>query len=712
MRLGWLLVVGACGSSGPVAFSAGSGSGSGATASATELRPPDALGTTQPPATKRPATTPSPSTPAEPSRTDVVQLGLGWWHSCALHHDGAVSCWGANKHPQFDVGDDRVRSVPIAARPASDAIQIAASGYRTCVLDRAGAVSCWRGLDGSAARAASELTSLLVPPIAQIQGPCFRTRAGGVMCWNEHDELVTVPGIAAARDVAAWGGTGCAIVGAGNVACWDHRNFGPASKVPAAVPVRGITNAVQIAAGGGLACAVLRNRRVTCWSGKFEGHPRMPRSPQEMLAHPDPIIVRPVAGIADATGVIVTTTDACALRASGAVACWNRDLATVRPVARAMATLIGVTALAGAGHHACALLGAREIACWGTNLWGELGNGWSTSRSIPIDVPGMTDVVALSAGFRDSYCALRRSGRLTCWGGPPQAMHSPDPRRAASFAPEVPLEVAGLPAIVDAAGDPVDARGAVWARTEGGYARKAVPASSTASQYCAIARGGQLWCWRFARPGAERVPPVDLTPAAVQAIPDAVAVADGANRSCALRATGNISCLFGDDRLAAEPIDVRGITDAIRLAVGQSYLVSDDCAVRKDRSVWCWRWSAPSDRQPRDMALARAPAAVGVDDAVAIGVGSDAACAVRATGGVACWGNNDRGQLGDGEVRGHTRPAPVRDLRDAVAIVVGNKHACALRRTGHVACWGDTSGGAVGTFTTTWIATPVAVVWP
>jgi alpha-tubulin suppressor-like RCC1 family protein len=52
---------------------------------------------------------------------------------------------------------------------------------------------------------------------------------------------------------------------------------------------------------------------------------------------------------------------------------------------------------------------------------------------------------------------------------------------------------------------------------------------------------------------------------------------------------------------------------------------------------------------------------VGVDDATDVSIGFGHACAVRETGAIACWGNNDRYQLGDG----------TRDVRYAPVTVLG-----------------------------------------
>jgi alpha-tubulin suppressor-like RCC1 family protein len=672
-----------------------------------------------------------------PSRADIVQLALGAAHSCALHSDGAVSCWGRNRQLQLGIPDPGDRSVPVAARPASGAIQIAAAFDRTCVLDRAGAVSCW-GARGSSSSAVP--VALALPPVAQIRDSCLRMRDGSVACWTLDGTLEAIAGVADARDVAAWGVRGCAVVGDGKVACWGYADLRHrfSGHLAAATPVDGVTGAVQVAAGEQFACAVLRDRRVSCWGVAHDGQlgrGRVPPRPKPSMWWRPPAMLPPgpVVGIDDAIAVVAGSDQACALRAGGAVACWGKDpsaaVATPIAVARPVAGLSGVTALATSGvafdrevwhGHSCALRGGRDLVCWGSGAAGQLGNGWSRSRTSPIDVPGLGDAVALSTTSMTTHCALRRTGRLACWGLPIESHHIGFDQAWALHAKHAGrvVDVAGLPPITDAAGAPVDARGTVWSLAPDRHllARKRVPPATTASSRCAVARGGQLWCWRqhdlfdpHARePRSQPVP----------AVRDAVAVHDSADRTCALRRTGAITCLFGyyDDGLDVHrPFDVPGVTDASQLALGASFGSSLDCAIRADRSVWCWRWPAPSTRSsgaPPFVAPALAPFAAGVTDAVAVDVGSDAACAVRGDGLVLCWGSNDLGQLGDGTTIHRATPTAVRELGDATGIALGDKHACALRRTGQVACWGDTMGGAAGTFATGWIERPVAVAWP
>jgi alpha-tubulin suppressor-like RCC1 family protein len=82
--------------------------------------------------------------------------------------------------------------------------------------------------------------------------------------------------------------------------------------------------------------------------------------------------------------------------------------------------------------------------------------------------------------------------------------------------------------------------------------------------------------------------------------------------------------------------------------------------------------------------------------ALALAVGSYSACAVLSTGGVACWGENGSGQLGDGTTSNSAVPVAVAGIGTATAVSLGYDTACALLSGGTVACWGLDDNGQLG----------------
>jgi alpha-tubulin suppressor-like RCC1 family protein len=86
------------------------------------------------------------------------------------------------------------------------------------------------------------------------------------------------------------------------------------------------------------------------------------------------------------------------------------------------------------------------------------------------------------------------------------------------------------------------------------------------------------------------------------------------------------------------------------------------------------------------------------------------ACAVEARGGVACWGYNEYGQLGDGTTTFRGSPIRVPGVDDAVEVAAAGSYTCVRRTSGAVSCWGANGGGQLGDGTTIDRLAPVEVV--
>jgi alpha-tubulin suppressor-like RCC1 family protein len=90
----------------------------------------------------------------------------------------------------------------------------------------------------------------------------------------------------------------------------------------------------------------------------------------------------------------------------------------------------------------------------------------------------------------------------------------------------------------------------------------------------------------------------------------------------------------------------------------------------------------------------------GIDDAAFVAVGRDFSCVLRRGGSVACWGNNEDGQLGDGKGVEpgalSLSPVEVEGLRGVKQISLGEYHACARLDGGRVSCWGNGANGQIG----------------
>ena len=131
------------------------------------------------------------------------------------------------------------------------------------------------------------------------------------------------------------------------------------------------------------------------------------------------------------------------------------------------------------------------------------------------------------------------------------------------------------------------------------------------------------------------------------------------------------------------------------------------CALRASGRVLCWgdnQYGSLGDGTTTSRAL---PTLVfGLTDAIEVSVGGKNdntrltygahACARRDSGAVLCWGNNLFGQIGDGTTISRQYPTVVPGLTDAVEVAIGGTHSCARRVTGTVVCWGQNNYGQLG----------------
>ncbi|MEU4239655.1 hypothetical protein [Actinoplanes sp. NPDC026619] len=81
----------------------------------------------------------------------------------------------------------------------------------------------------------------------------------------------------------------------------------------------------------------------------------------------------------------------------------------------------------------------------------------------------------------------------------------------------------------------------------------------------------------------------------------------------------------------------------------------------------------------------------------AVAIGADEfICAIRSDRSLWCWGNNSYGELGDGTTADRAHPVLVSGGGFWSAVAPGLRHACGLRTDSTLWCWGDNGQGQLG----------------
>jgi alpha-tubulin suppressor-like RCC1 family protein len=140
--------------------------------------------------------------------------------------------------------------------------------------------------------------------------------------------------------------------------------------------------------------------------------------------------------------------------------------------------------------------------------------------------------------------------------------------------------------------------------------------------------------------------------------------------------------------IGAPPLTATG------LAVGAHH----SCALLQTGQIACWGdgdlGQLGDGVAGKDYHRPYAAIVPGIVDAVLVRAGGDTTCALVKSGAAYCWGDGAYGQLGDGTAKeGYFQPAPVavKDLADAIDLSVSSSGACAVVSDGTVRCWGKNS---------------------
>lgn len=584
----------------------------------------------------------------------ATRLDTGYGHTCAVTSSGGVRCWGRGSLGQLGGGVTQGYSIPpVAVSGVHEASAVATGALHSCALLTSGRVRCW-GL--------STYGTL--------------GNGGGAPTFGP----VEVSGLTTVVAITAGYLHSCALLADGTARCWGYNADGQLGNntqthQSSPVTVLDLSGIVELKAGQYHTCARLGDGTLRCWGAGGSGELGNGANLRSLV----PV---QVSGISTAVQITAGESASCARLADLSVRCWGwnffRQLGNDSQTAAntpVTAAISGVVDLEMGHVHTCALLGDGSVRCWGSNFSAQIGPGPLEAVGVPRTIAGLpAGITALSLGFAHS-CALRSGGGATCWGTNTTA---PLGNGTAGLDP-MPAEVQSL-------------TGAV------------APSVGLSYHNCAIVSGGAVRCWgkngsRQLGDGTlvDRALPVD-----VAGLTEASFVGTGLYHSCALRTDGTVRC-WGDNSIrqmgnGGAPhsglVSPTGLSNVVALAVGEVH----NCALLGDATLRCWGGNSdgavgvgvPSG------AISVPTAVAGLSNVTTMGLGAAHSCATTTSGAVHCWGRNQRGQLGQGNMTSSSVPLLVNGISGAAEVRAGHDFTCARLSTGGVRCWGDNDYNQLG----------------
>jgi len=643
----------------------------------------------------------------------ATDVAVGDNHSCALLNDGTVKCWGINSSGQLGQGDRINRGdtsgqlgdilLPISLGTGRSATAITAGRNHTCALLDDSTVKCWgQGFFGQLGQGSTNI---------------------GDETGEMGDNLLAVdrgtdPLAAAISATAITAGNNhtCALLSDASVKCWGDNFNGQLGQddqfvvgtspgqVSALSSIVLGANALAISAGGAHTCALLSDASVKCWGNNYYGQlgqgavDNRGDASGEMTALTAIDLGTNVLLGAPHTAKAITTgsNHSCAILDDDSVKCWGDgqfgqlgqgSVAALGDSAGEMAALTAIDlgtnvllsapytakAITTGSNHSCATLDDNTTKCWGSNLYAQLGLGdgkrvGDEAADMGVSVTSVnlgTGRTAKSVVAGTAYaCALLDNDTVKCWGDNNSGQ----------------LGQGHLNRLGDSIGELGDNLIAL----DFGVGRSVQAVTAGKSHACALLDDFTVKCW-------------------------------GANNSGQLgqgdtnARGGNVNEL-GDSLNA---IDVGTGRKIRQISAGGAH----SCAILDDNTVKCWGdntygqlgYGDINNRGDASGEMGDSLYPVSLGDnrfAIDIAAANDYTCALLDDNTVKCWGRNQFGQLGQGnldnlgdagsEMGNNLNPVLLGAGRSAKTIVATGATTCALLDNDTVKCWGNNTNGGLG----------------
>ena len=356
-------------------------------------------------------------------------------------------------------------------------------------------------------------------------------------------------------------------------------------------------------------------------------------------------------------------------------------------LAAATTAVLAFTQVSAGLFHSCGLAPGNRAYCWGATSAGD--------SPTPVAVVGGLQFIQVSAGSNHT-CGVAADARAYCWGDNQFGVLG-DGTETARLGPVL---VAG---------------GHHWQNVRAGHLHS-----------CGVTTSGEAYCWGYNKYGqlgdgsdfVRRLRPVLVAGGRLYR-----RVSPGGLHTCGVTTTNRAYCWglgeqgqIGDGktfqrrtpRLVAGGLSWRQV-----VASGAFH----SCGITWDHRAYCWGSNGHGQLgigTTNPLVCCLTPMAVAGDRQFAnISAGGEYTCGVTIAHVALCWGDNSRGNLGDGTTIERNKPRAVAGGLSWSGVSAGfGGHACGVTTVSRAYCWGGNQFGELGDGTTDPRLTPVPVVGP
>ena len=328
------------------------------------------------------------STPGFLAGKSVASVAAGGSHSLALYLDGTVAAWGLGSSGQLGNGFTSTRYVPDPVNLAGvlagkKVVAISAGLTHSLALCSDGIVAAW-GNNTYGQLGNGTYSNAITPVAVNTTGVLLGKTVIAIAAGQYHSLALCSDGT-----LASWGDNSSGQLGSGDNIT---RN------VPVAVNRASVLSGktiVSIAAGLAHSLVLCSDRTLSTWGSNTYGQLGTGGSPAGNL----PVIVTAGPGLAGKTPVAIAAGDVhnLVLCSDGSLAAWGYNLngqlgngstsnSSVPVSVNMTGVLAGknITAIAAGNRHSLVLASDGTVAAWGWNFYGQLGDGTTVQRTLPV----------------------------------------------------------------------------------------------------------------------------------------------------------------------------------------------------------------------------------------------------------------------------------------------------------------------------------------